>query len=162
MNKARIILSAALAILMTATLAAKPTKTDNMVVVAYVTSWTNEIPDPSVMTHINYAFGHVSDSFDGVRIDNPERLRMIVGLKKKNPNLKVMLSIGGWGSGRFSEMAASEKNRTAFVNDCRRIVDDFKLDGIDIDWEYPTHRMTPTISLCSCETCAVHWGRRNS
>ena len=76
MNKARIILSAALAILMTATLAAKPTKTDNMVVVAYVTSWTNEIPDPSVMTHINYAFGHVSDSFDGVRIDNPERLRM--------------------------------------------------------------------------------------
>ena len=138
MNKPRIILSAALAMLMTATLAAKPTKTDNMVVVAYVTSWTNEIPDPSVMTHINYAFGHVSDSFDGVRIDNPERLRMIVGLKKKNPNLKVMLSIGGWGSGRFSEMAASEKNRTAFVNDCRRIVDDFKLDGIDIDWEYPT------------------------
>ena len=138
MNKARIILSAALAILMTATLAAKPTKTDNMVVVAYVTSWTNEIPDPSVMTHINYAFGHVSDSFDGVRIDNPERLRMIVGLKKKNPNLKVMLSIGGWGSGRFSEMAASEKNRKVFVKDCRKVVGDFKLDGIDIDWEYPT------------------------
>ncbi|MBP5388683.1 MAG: ThuA domain-containing protein [Prevotella sp.] len=138
MNKTRIILSMAVVMLMTATLQARPAKADNMVVVAYVTSWTQETPDPSVMTHINYAFGHVNDSFDGVRIDNPERLRKIVGLKEKNSNLKVMLSIGGWGSGRFSEMAASEKNRASFVNDCRRVVSDFKLDGIDIDWEYPT------------------------
>ena len=110
----------------------------DMIVVAYVTSWTNEVPDPNVMTHINYAFGHVNDSFDGVRIDNPDRLRMIVGLKSKNPSLKVMLSIGGWGSGRFSEMAASDKNRQAFVRDCQRVVREFELDGIDIDWEYPT------------------------
>ena len=122
----------------TASLMARQVRADNMVVVAYVTSWTQEIPDPATMTHINYAFGHVNDSFDGVRIDNPERLRMIVGLKEKNPDLKVMLSIGGWGSGRFSEMAASEKNRKAFVKDCRKVVGDFKLDGIDIDWEYPT------------------------
>lgn len=108
------------------------------VVVAYVTSWTQTIPDPTVMTHINYAFGHVNDSFDGVRIDNPDRLRMIVDLKKQNPKLRVLLSVGGWGSGRFSEMAASDKNRLLFAKDCRRVVDDFGLDGIDIDWEYPT------------------------
>ena len=138
MQKTRIILSMALAMFATASLMARQVRADNMVVVAYVTSWTQEIPDPATMTHINYAFGHVNDSFDGVRIDNPERLRMIVGLKEKNPDLKVMLSIGGWGSGRFSEMAASEKNRKAFVKDCRKVVGDFKLDGIDIDWEYPT------------------------
>ena len=138
MQKTRIILSMALAMFATASLMARQVRADNMVVVAYVTSWTQEIPDPAAMTHINYAFGHVNDSFDGVRIDNPERLRMIVGLKEKNPGLKVMLSIGGWGSGRFSEMAASEKNRKAFVKDCRKVVGDFKLDGIDIDWEYPT------------------------
>lgn len=108
------------------------------VVVAYVTSWTQTIPDPTVMTHINYAFGHVNDSFDGVRIDNPDRLRMIVDLKKQNPKLRVLLSVGGWGSGQFSEMAASDKNRLLFAKDCRRVVDDFGLDGIDIDWEYPT------------------------
>lgn len=110
----------------------------NKVVVAYVTSWTQTIPDPTVMTHINYAFGHVNDSFDGVRIDNPNRLRQIVALKKKAPELSVMLSIGGWGSGGFSEMAASEKFRLAFARDCRQVVDEFGLDGIDIDWEYPT------------------------
>lgn len=113
-------------------------QTAERVVVAYVTSWTQAIPDPTVMTHINYAFGHVNDSFDGVRIDNPDRLRMTVDLKKQNPKLRVLLSVGGWGSGRFSEMAASDKNRLLFAKDCRRVVDDFGLDGIDIDWEYPT------------------------
>jgi len=108
------------------------------VVLAYVTSWSSVIPDPDYLTHINYAFGHVNDSFDGVRIDNEERLRNIVQLKAVSPRLKVMLSIGGWGSGRFSEMAANETTRTSFARDCKRVVDQFGLDGIDLDWEYPT------------------------
>lgn len=108
------------------------------VVVAYVTSWTNIMPDPTLMTHINYAFGHVTETFDGVRIDNEQRLQQIVALKKQNPSLKVMLSIGGWGSGRFSEMAGTASNRLGFAKDCRRVVEEFQLDGIDIDWEYPT------------------------
>ena len=122
-----------------------------MVVGAYVTSWTDEVPDANVMTHINYAFGHVNDSFDGVRIDNPERLKMIVGLKQQNPKLKVLLSIGGWGSGRFSEMAASKENRQKFANDCLRVVEEFGLDGIDIDWEYPT-QSTANISASPDDT----------
>ena len=108
------------------------------VVVAYVTSWTNVMPDPTVMTYLNYAFGHVNEQFNGVRIDNEERLRSLVSLKQKQPKLLVMLSIGGWGSGRFSEMAASEENRKAFAKDCQRVCQEFGLDGIDIDWEYPT------------------------
>lgn len=45
--------------------------------------------------------------------------------------------MGGWGSSRFSEMAANDSTRTAFAADCRRVIDKFGLDGIDIDWEYP-------------------------
>ena len=129
---------AALAILMLSATACGKKKVDEMVIVAYVTSWTNEVPDPTTMTHINYAFGHVNDTFNGVRIDNPERMRMVVGLKAQNPALKVMLSVGGWGSGRFSEMAATAETRMAFAKDCKRVVEEFGLDGIDIDWEYPT------------------------
>jgi chitinase len=126
---------------------AKPTP----IIVAYVTSWSTVIPDPAYVTHINYAFGHVNDTFDGTRIDNPERLRKIVGLKTKSPQLKVMLSIGGWGSGRFSEMAATPENRKKFAEDCFRVVKDFKLDGIDIDWEYPTSNAAK-ISYASDDT----------
>jgi chitinase len=116
----------------------KKEKGNDMIIGAYVTSWTNEVPDPLTMTHLNYAFGHVNETFNGLRIDNPERLRMMVGLKAKNPELKVVLSVGGWGSGRFSEMAADANNRMLFAKDCKRAVEEFGLDGIDIDWEYPT------------------------
>ena len=110
----------------------------NKVVVAYVTSWTSAIPDAKLVTHINYAFGHVTDNFRAVRIDGPDRLRRMAALKRDNPDLKVLLSIGGWGSGRFSEMAADAANRKSFADDCLRVINEYKLDGVDIDWEYPT------------------------
>ena len=113
-------------------------KLDKKVVVAYVTSWSDIMPDPTFLTHINYAFGHVNDSFDGVRIDNEDRLRSIVALKEHHPHLQVMLSIGGWGSGRFSEMAANDSNRKQFALDCQRVILKYELDGVDIDWEYPS------------------------
>ncbi|RZK77746.1 MAG: glycoside hydrolase family 18 protein [Pedobacter sp.] len=108
------------------------------VIVAYITSWTRVIPDPNYVTHLNYAFGHVNDNFNGIKIDNEPRLKEIVALKRQFPMLKVMLSIGGWTSGKFSEMAATADNRNNFAEDCLRVIKEFKLDGIDIDWEYPT------------------------
>lgn len=116
----------------------QPPKAPDYVVVGYVTSWGDRLPDPTLVTHLNYAFGHVSDSFDSVRVDNPERLRSIVALKENHPGLHVMLSVGGWGSGRFSEMAASEPLRQSFAAHCMKTIGEYGLDGIDIDWEYPT------------------------
>lgn len=108
------------------------------IVLAYVTAGSDVMPDPNYVTHINYAFGYVAETFDGVKIQNEERLRSISSLKDKYPHLKVVLSIGGWTSGRFSEMAMDDNLRMSFAVDCKRIVDEFNLDGIDIDWEYPT------------------------
>jgi chitinase len=108
-------------------------------VIAYVCSWTDlRLPDPTLMTNINYAFGHVNKTFDGCDIQNEPFLRKVVALKKINPKLKVQLSVGGWTSGNFSEMAADARCRKSFANDCARIVREYGLDGIDIDWEYPT------------------------
>lgn len=107
-------------------------------VVAYVCSWTPEMPDGRDLTHINYAFGSVNQTFDGVDVSHPDRLRTIMELKSQYPQLKISLSIGGWTSGRFSEMAADAVCRQKFAADCKRVVDEFGLDGIDMDWEYPT------------------------
>ncbi|MBR3541231.1 MAG: glycosyl hydrolase family 18, partial [Bacteroidales bacterium] len=108
------------------------------VVVGYVTSWSDRMPDPNLVTHLNYAFGHVTTGFDSVRVDNPERLCSIVALKEANPHLKVLLSVGGWGSSNFSEMASDEAHRISFARSCQKAIDTYSLDGIDIDWEYPT------------------------
>ena len=63
---------------LSATCYGKKKEARDMIVVAYVTSWTNEVPDPTVMTHINYAFGHVNETFNGVRISY---LLVFVGAK---------------------------------------------------------------------------------
>lgn len=106
------------------------------VLIAYVYH-PNELPDPTYLTCINYAFGHVNSTFNGVDIELPEWLVKIVDLKKDYPHLKVVLSIGGAGSGNFSEMVTDPELRMQFAKDCKRVVDEYKLDGIDIDWEYP-------------------------
>ena len=127
--------TALLIMLCAATLQAKK---PDYVAIAYVFQ-DNELPiETEHITHINYAFGHVTDTYDGVRLNSDERLREIVALKEKDRDLKVLVSIGGWGSGRFSEMAANDNYRKSFAKDCKRLVDEFDLDGIDIDWEYPT------------------------
>lgn len=106
-------------------------------IVAYVTSWTSVMPDPFVMTHINYAFGGVGGDGVSVYADNTSRMQQIIRLKSRNPKLKVLLSVGGWGRGNFSPMAQDDTKRKAFAKACRAFCDKYNLDGIDIDWEFP-------------------------
>ena len=118
--------------------AASPSET---VIVGYAVSWESTLPDPTLLTHINYAFGLIGNDFETLKIEKEARLKLIVALKKQNPNLKVLLSIGGWEAGNFSEMAADEKHRQKFCKNCLSAVNRYSLDGIDIDWEYPTSSM---------------------
>ncbi|KAG6866227.1 hypothetical protein C0991_007252 [Blastosporella zonata] len=53
-------------------------------------------------------------------------------------NVKASLSIGGWtGSRWFSSNVGSSQNRTAFVKAVTELIEEYKLDGVDFDWEYP-------------------------
>jgi len=63
----------------------------------------------------------------------------IVGMKSSNPKLKVYLSIGGWNfpSNYFSKMVSSATSRTKFIQSVVSTLNQYNLDGIDIDWEYP-------------------------
>ncbi|GAB1509024.1 glycoside hydrolase family 18 protein [Actinophytocola sp. KF-1] len=116
------------------------------------------------LTHINYAFGNVTngqcaigdayadydrfydaassvdgtaDTWDaGALRGNFNQLRK---LKAMHPGLKVLWSLGGWSwSGGFGQAA---QNPAAFAESCYNLVEDPRwadvFDGIDIDWEYP-------------------------
>ena len=108
------------------------------VIVGYAVYWEESLPDPALLTHLNYAFALIKNDFETLDIKQENRLKLMVSLKKQNPKLKVLLSVGGWGAGNFSEMAADEGHRKAFAKNCLNAVTKFGLDGIDIDWEYPT------------------------
>lgn len=108
------------------------------VVVAYASAGGGVLPDVEMVTHVNMAFGWVNETFDGVEVRDTLFLRRLVGLKQQKGDLKVLLSIGGWTSGGFSEMCSTAATRTNFVKSCCQWVDRYHLDGIDLDWEYPS------------------------
>ena len=104
---------------------------------AYVWNGGDLLPDPSLITTINYAFANVNDTRDGVMINNEDRFKDIIALKKINPELKVLLCIGGNCESGLTEMAADSLKREALAADCARIVEEYGIDGIDFDWEFP-------------------------
>ncbi|HTJ29702.1 MAG TPA: glycoside hydrolase family 18 protein, partial [Acidobacteriaceae bacterium] len=58
--------------------------------------------------------------------------------KAQNPSLTVLVSVGGWlWSGNFSEMCLTAESRRVFIDSVMAFLDRYKLDGLDIDWEYP-------------------------
>ncbi|OTB02245.1 glycoside hydrolase family 18 protein [Hypoxylon sp. CI-4A] len=66
-------------------------------------------------------------------------LRALAKLKQQKPNLKTLVSIGGGsGSAEFPAVAADPTRRDTFARACKQFVEQFQLDGIDVDWEHPT------------------------
>lgn len=91
--------------------------------------------DAQKLTHMNLAFGLIKNGLlDMSQLTN---IGLIEQFRRWNPALKIVLSVGGWGAGGFSTMALTEKGRRAFAQSCLEAVETYKLDGIDIDWEYP-------------------------
>lgn len=93
--------------------------------------------DLRMLTHINIAFGHCVDSEISIRHFTQPNIDAILEYKKINPELKMLLSVGGWGAGGFSPMAATSDNRKKFAESSIAVIERLGLDGIDIDWEYP-------------------------
>lgn len=114
------------------------------VVLAYYTENSPVLPDPTLLTHINYAhgrFANPSTGDGGIVIAKPDLMQKVIALKKQNPKLKVLLMIGGWGmrADGFSMMARDPAKRTEFCKSVKNHLDNYGLDGVDIDWEYPTY-----------------------
>lgn len=125
--------------------------------VGYFYQESGDIDDIDVtkITHLNYSFGLIyhDEALNEQNVPNdPDKLhtiylpdkvksdlKRIPELKKKNPNLKVLLSVGGWGCRGFSGLASTSEGRQKFADSALEIVEEYNLDGIDIDWEYPVN-----------------------
>ncbi len=116
-----------------------------------------------LLTHVVYAFANISDEGlcvvgdpyadlgigeDGSCERLGGNLSEIYDLRRKNPDVKILISVGGWNwSKNFSKVASTKEGRERFAKSC---VDLFIMgnfgkcgeypglfDGIDIDWEFP-------------------------
>jgi len=107
-------------------------------IVAYVTEAV--VPEQiryDKLTHINYAF-LIPDENGGVqRLANAWKLKAIAAQAHAH-NVKVLISVGGWGwDAQFETLAADHERRARFVGEILNVVNEYGLDGVDMDWEYP-------------------------
>ena len=112
------------------------------VVIGYVTDkgWTKQQIDPFKLTHINYAFAVPAQNGELAAITPRDSANMAIltSLRSVNKNLKVLISVGGWGGCKyFSDAALTDESRRKFANSAVAFLKKHKLDGVDIDWEYP-------------------------
>jgi chitinase len=133
--------------------AKKPGGKQSLAVIAYYAGPPAKVDSFAVekLTHIIFSFCHLKGN--KLAVDNARdttTIQQLVGLKKRNPQLKVQLSLGGWGGCETcSNVFSTEAAREEFAQSVKQLLDYFNADGIDLDWEYPAisgypgHRFVP-------------------
>lgn len=124
-------------------LAAAPAKHAQPVIIGYVFP-QNHVLEPGEiaarkLTRINYAFANIQNGLivNGFPTD-AANFAALNALKTQNPSLTVLVSVGGWlWSGNFSDTMLTAQSRRAFIDSVVAFIEQNKLDGLDIDWEYP-------------------------
>lgn len=114
------------------------------VIIAYVGGYNGLVDvdkiSPNKITHINYAFVDVKDgkAFLTNEATDTTNFRKLNELRQQNPDLKILISIGGWSWSRnFSDAVLTTEGQKIFAKSAVEIMKNNNLDGVDIDWEYP-------------------------
>ncbi|PUZ27784.1 Chitinase, GH18 family [Chitinophaga costaii] len=112
----------------------------NFKVIGYLPTWAGSVSaiQFSKLTHINYAFLIPTTSGGYEAVEDAAKLSSLVTSAHAN-GVKVLISVGGGGGGdAFHNIVASSSLRTTFVNNMVSFASQYNLDGVDIDWEYPS------------------------
>jgi chitinase len=97
------------------------------------------------LTHIIYSFCHLKGNrLHVANARDSTTIHALVGLKKQNPQLKIILSLGGWeGCPTCSDVFSTDAGRTEFAQSVHQLSRYFHADGLDLDWEYPSIQGPP-------------------
>lgn len=121
-----------------------PAEAKSPVIIGYVGGFRGLVDVDNIaankLTHINYAFVNVVNNRAVLTNEKTDTVnfRKLKALKVQNPELKILISLGGWTwSGNFSDAVLTDTARRAFAASAVDIIRQHNLDGVDIDWEYP-------------------------
>lgn len=93
--------------------------------------------DPYLCTHLNVGIAEIVNGTIYINDDLKIVFNHTRQLKKANRNLKILVWVGGAGVGGFSEMVVNHASRKLFIQSLKATLEQFQLDGVDLDWEFP-------------------------
>ncbi|PRP81293.1 putative chitinase 3-like [Planoprotostelium fungivorum] len=98
-------------------------------------------------THLIWSFATFNSTSGIIDPIEGDLITRFTNLKKKNPALKTMASFGGAGldPSQWTNLTKTASVRETFINDSIRWLRQYNLDGIDIDWEYPSEVDVPAV-----------------
>ena len=123
--------------------------TTNARIVCYFTRWSMkrsgagkfkpEFLDPNLCTHVVYAFAELKDNQIVEETSDKELFEKLKTLKDKNPNLKLLLAVGGWmvGPSPFKLLTENVYRQTLFIFNVIDFLRKQNFDGLDLCWEFP-------------------------
>lgn len=104
--------------------------------------------DTSAYTHVHFSFITLNADYSVNISDVSEQLSLFVGMT----GIKKIVSLGGWAFSTdlstyniMREGVSSMANRQTIIDNIIDFLNDYNLDGIDWDWEYPDEPDIPGI-----------------
>lgn len=94
------------------------------------------------LTHVIYAFLIPREDGTLVDLEKPEQLKQIVD-KAHHEGTRVFIAVGGWSYQNrplqpvFEKVAASDEKRKLLIHNICTFVNEYDLDGVELDWEHP-------------------------
>lgn len=109
----------------------------------YVVGYFPSYRDPSLVPDVKfkmcnvicYAFANVN-STGGLTLASPSVLAS-VKTKAKNNGAKIFISLAG-STTDWKNMASTAIGRTNYIKQVMNLVRSYELDGVDVDWEFPS------------------------
>ncbi|KAI8851577.1 glycoside hydrolase superfamily, partial [Chytridium lagenaria] len=106
--------------------------------IGYVASWSLNEPCSAK----DFMF-----TVDDINVNSCDTLKLwqFSALRGRRSRVKLIISVGGWSFNdpgptqtRFSDMASTQESRARFIASVEQFLLQYNLDGIDLDWEYPS------------------------